>query len=117
MLKDKFFPVIPEVKESFRKFAEQITGWQVKDSNIKKIKVQHFSNRIKRHISSDICVGEELDTNFSNIPHEPVLAIFESKEYLVITPNKNNSKGTVYFFEPKEILNIEKEANVAIKNI
>lgn len=109
MLRNLILPIPQETKESFRKFAEQVTGWQVKDTNIKKIKVHSFSDRIKKPIDSDINVGEELDTNLSNMPHEPVLAIFESNEYLVITPNRNNQKGTVYLFDADEVVNIEKE--------
>lgn len=109
----KDFPIPPEVKESFKKFAEQVTGWQVIDSHIKKISVRKFSNRIKRQVTSDICVGQELDTNLSNIPHEPVLAIFESDtshEYLVVTPDKGKENRTVYLFDPEEVLNVEKES-------
>jgi len=101
----------PEVKESFRRFAESVTGWQISDTNIKKISVRKFSNRIKKHITSEICVGQELDCNLSNIPHEPVLAIFESSpthEYLVVTPDKGKENKTVYLFEEQEVLDVEK---------
>lgn len=101
-------PPTPETKETYRKFAEQLTGWTVKDTNIKKIRVHTFSDRIKRPINSDISVGNEIDSNLSNMPHEPVLAIFESNEYLVVTPNQNNSEGTVYLFGPNEVLGVEK---------
>lgn len=101
-------PPTPVVKETFRKFAEQMTGWEVKDTNIKKIKVHAFSDRIKRPINSDICVGEEIDANLSNTPHEPVLAIFESNEYIVVTPSLRSQEATVYLFDPEEILNIER---------
>jgi len=103
--------ITPEIKESYRKFAEEITGWQVKDTSIKKIKVHSFSGRVKKQIDSNIIVGEELDSNLSNIPHESVLAIFESDKYLVVTPNKYSPKGTVYLFEPSEVLSIEREHN------
>lgn len=106
---NRIFPDSPEAKEALRKFAEQVTGWQIKDSNIKKIKVRTFSDRIKRRIDSDVSVGEELDSNLSNSPHESVLAIFEGREeYLVVTPNRNNPNGTLYFFEPGQILSIER---------
>lgn len=98
-----------EKKESLRRFAEEITGWQVKDTNIKTIKVMHFSDRMKKRVFSDICIGKELDENLSNVPHEPVVGIFESNDYhLVVTPNRNNLKGTVYFFEQENIINIER---------
>lgn len=100
--------ILSESKELIRKYAEKITGWQVKDTNIKRIKVKTFSNRIKKFISSEIAVGEELDLNLSNMPHESVLAIFESNEYLVVTPDRNNSKGTLYLFKSNEVLDIEK---------
>jgi hypothetical protein len=108
---NRIFSATPEVKETFRQFAEQVTGWQVKDTHIKKIKVHAFSDRIKKPVDSNVSVGEELDTNFSNSPHEPVLAIFESEanEYLVVTPNRNSQKGTLYFFDPQEVVDIEKE--------
>lgn len=102
-----------ETKETFRKFAEQTTGWRVKDTNIQKISVRTFSNRIKKQITSDICVGQELNFNLSNIPHEPVIAIFESNDYLVVTPenNKQRRNTTVYLFEPREVLSIERGEN------
>jgi hypothetical protein len=108
---NRIFPAAPEIKETFRKFAEQVTGWHVKDTHITKIKVHAFSDRIKKPVDSSVSVGEELDTNLSNSPHESVLAIFESEanEYLVITPNRNNQKGTLYFFDPQEVIGIEKE--------
>lgn len=109
MIKDRVLPVSPEVKEALRKFTEQLTGRQVKDSNIKKIKVRAFSNRIRRHVDSDVNVGGELDSNLSNRPHESVVAIFEAKEeYLVVTPDRDNLNGTVYFFEPGQVLSIER---------
>ncbi len=109
MIKEKVLPVSPVVREAMRRFTEQLTGWQVKDSNIKKIKVRAFSNRVRRHIDSDVNVGEELDSNLSNRPHESVLAIFEARdEYLVITPDKDNLNGTIYFFEPGQVLDIER---------
>lgn len=109
MLKTLKLPLTDEFRESYRKLAEHLTGWPVKDTHIKKIKVHTFSNRIRKHIDSEITVGEKLDTNLSNIPDEPVLAIFESNEYLVITPDRNKENSTVYLFEPNEILDIEKE--------
>lgn len=99
----------PEIKEACRKFAEQVTGWVVKDTNIKKIRVHTFSWRLRRHIDSDICAGEGLDFNLSNLPNEQVIAIFESNQYLVVTPNKGDLKGTVYLFPPKEVAAVEKE--------
>jgi len=109
MLRNRLSQNLAEERESFRKFAEQITGWPVKDTKITKIKVNAFSDRIKRNVSSDIQVGQELDLNLANIPHESVLAIFESKEFLVITPDKSSPNGTVYFFDPNKVLDIEKE--------
>lgn len=111
MTKSEACAVTPEIKESYRRFAETITGWQVKDTSIKKIKVHAFSGRIKKEINSNITVGEELDLNLSNLPHEPVLAIFESDKYLVVTPDKDSSRGTVYLFEPNEVIDIERENN------
>lgn len=102
-------PVPVQVKESLRKFAEQATGWEIRDSGIKKISVRAFSRRIKKYVTSDISVGEELDTNLSNMPHEPVVAIFESRDYLVVTPDKCKCNGTVYLFQEKEVLGIERE--------
>jgi len=55
---NRIFPAGPEVKETFRQFAEQLTGWQVKDTNIKKIKVHAFSDRIKKLVDSNVSVGE-----------------------------------------------------------
>ncbi len=101
--------VLPEMKDSCRKFAEQVTGWPVKDTNIKKIKVHTFSWRIRKQVYSDICAGEELDLNLSNLPNEQVIAIFESNEYLVVTPNKGNLNGTVYLFPFNEVVAVEKE--------
>ena len=113
MSENRKFPIPPEVRESFKKFAEQATGWHVSDAHIKKISVRKFSNRIKREITSDICEGQELDANLSNIPHESVMAIFESDinhEYLVVTPDIGRENSTVYLFDPEEVLEVEKES-------
>ncbi|MFZ2357350.1 MAG: hypothetical protein WAW67_06000 [Candidatus Omnitrophota bacterium] len=112
MSENRKFPIPPEVRESFKQFAEQATGWHLKDTHIKKISVRKFSSRIKKQITSDICEGKELDMNLSNIPHEPVLAIFEadqSNEYFVVTPDMGRFNKTVYLFEPQEVLEVEKE--------
>lgn len=109
MIKERVLPMTPEKVDLLRKFAEKATGWEIKDTRIKKIKVQSFSNRVRRPIASDICIGEELDLNLSNMPHESVLAIFESKEYIVVTPDKNELNGTVYFFRPQEVVSVERE--------
>lgn len=98
-----------EAREAVRKFAEQITGWQVNDTHIKKISVRAFSSRIRKNVFSDIRVGEELDLSLSSFPHEPVLAIFESDKYLVVTPDKLKSNRRVYLFERREVVGVEKE--------
>ncbi len=98
-----------EQRELVRRFAEEMTGWPVRDTNIKKISVRAFSKRIKKEVTSDICVGEELDRFLADINPERVLAIFESNEYLVITPDRNAKNRRVYLFDPKEVLNVEKE--------
>ena len=107
MSEQRKIPLTPEAKESFRKFAEQVTGWQVQDTRIKKISVRAFSNRIKRNITSEISVGEELDLNLSDIPHEPVLAIFKADKYLVVTPDKVKNNNRLYLFDEKEVLEVE----------
>lgn len=101
--------VLPEAKEECRKFAEQVTGWAVRDTSIKRIKVHTFSWRMRRQIDSDICCGEALDFNLSNLPNEKVIAIFESEQYLVVTPHKGELKGTVYLFPAQEVVSVEKE--------
>lgn len=98
-----------EAREAIKRFAEQITGWQINDARIKKISVRAFSSRIKREVQSDIRVGEELDLSLSDVPHESVLAIFESKKYLVVTPDKIKANKRVYFFERQEVLGVEEE--------
>lgn len=108
MNKDKIFPVPPDVKESFRKFAEETTGWQVKDTDIKKITVSIFSEHIKKRIVAGICVGDELNTNVSCVYPEPILAIFESNAYLVITPNRGGLRGMPYLFGNEEVLSVER---------
>jgi len=112
MAENRKFPIPADVREAFKKFAEQATGRHVNDTNIKKINVRTFSNRIKKQIVSEIRVGEELDLNLSNIPHEPVFAIFESDDkhdYLVVTPDKGKSNRTVYFFQEDEVMGVERE--------
>jgi hypothetical protein len=99
-----------EAREALRKFAEQTTGWQVQDTHIKRIHVHKFSSRIRKLVDSEIRVGEEMDLNLANIPHESVFAIFESKDYLVVTPDHHSKTGaTVYLFEPDEVTEVEKE--------
>jgi len=99
-----------EQRELFRKFAEQMTGWPVKDTNIKKISVRAFSKQVKKEIVSDICVGEELNRFLADFNPERVLAIFESNEYLVVTPDTTERNRRVYLFDEKEVLKVEKEA-------
>lgn len=98
-----------KIREAFRKFAETTTGWQLKDTHIKKISVRTFSSRIKKHIVSDICVGQELDDNLVNLHHVPVAGIFEANDYFVVTPDRGDLNGTVYLFEGKEVVGIERE--------
>lgn len=98
-----------EARETVKRFAEQVTGWHLNDTHIRKISVRAFSSRIKKEIQSDICVGEDLNSYLSDIPHEPVLAIFESDKYLVVTPDRVKSNKRVYLFERREVLGVEKE--------
>ncbi len=109
MNENKQFPIPPEVRERFKRFAEQATGAPVKDTHIKKINVHAFSSRIKRPVFSQINVGDELDLNLSNLPHEQVCAIFEANNYLVVTPDKGKANATVYFFDPSEVSEVERE--------
>jgi hypothetical protein len=113
MLRNRILPMSEEVKEHVRRFAEQVTGHQVRDTHINKLQVHAFSDRIKREVDSCICVGKEMDCNLSCAPHEPVLAIFEDEqhEYLVITPNPNHEEGTVYFFDPQQVSAVERESS------
>ena len=106
----RFLTTSPDTKESLRKFAEGLTGWQVKDTGIKSMRVRALSRSLRRRIDADICVGEELSTDLSSLPHESVLAIFESNAYLVVTPDRNSTQdGTVYIFEPHEVTGIHRE--------
>ena len=100
-------PAAAETKETFRRYVEEVTGWHVEETNIKKISVHAFSNRIKRKITSDICVGQELDYFLSEIPHEPVLAIFKANKYLVVTPDKLKSNRIIYLFDEQDVLGVE----------
>ena len=98
-----------ETQESLRKFAEGITGWQVKDTTIKRITVKALSRRLHRPVDSDIRVGQELSPDLSGAPHQPVAAIFESNAFLVVTPDSSSAgEGTVYFFGPDEVTAVER---------
>ena len=88
--------------QSLRKFAEDITGWQVRDTAITGITVRALSRRLHRPVASSIRVGQELSPDLSGAPHEPIGAIFESNQYLVVTPD------TVYFFAPDEVTAVER---------
>ncbi|MDD5431977.1 MAG: hypothetical protein PHO70_03210 [Candidatus Omnitrophica bacterium] len=107
MNETQLLPAVEHSREILKKFAESITGWQVKDTDIKMISVRSFSNRVKRFVISNVCVGEELNENLSDIIHEPVLAIFESNEFLVITPDKIKANKRIYFFNENEVFEIE----------
>lgn len=98
-----------ETREAVRRSTEDITGWQVNDTNIKKITVRAFSSCLKKEIRSDICVGEEMNLYLSSIPHQPVLAIFESDKFLVVTPERIKSSKRIYLFERGEVLGVERE--------
>ena len=106
----KIFPLNPEIKEAIRKFAEQTIGSTVRDTKIRSISVSTTGRHSRKLINSKICVGNELDSGLANIPHESVMAIFESdfaaNNYVVVTPDK---RGTVYLFDREEVVNIEKE--------
>ena len=109
MNKEKIFPVPPEAKEAFRKFAETNLGWEVRDTKISKIAVSKFSERKKDKVVTEICVGEEASTDLFDTPSEPVLAIFESNAYLVITPNRGGLRGLPYLFGHEQVLSVERE--------
>jgi hypothetical protein len=99
----------PETQESLRKFAQDLTGWQVKDAPIKGITVRALSRRLHRLVEADIRVGQELGPDVSSEPHEPVAAIFESNAYLVVTPALHGAGDkTVYFFQPEEVTRVER---------
>ena len=102
-------PASAETKETFRKYVEEVTGWHVEDPHIKKISVRAFSNRIKRKITLDISVGKELDLLLSEIPHEPVLAIFKADKYLVVTPDTLKPNRIIYLFDQEDVLGIESD--------
>ncbi|MCU0651981.1 MAG: hypothetical protein MUC39_03465 [Candidatus Omnitrophica bacterium] len=98
-----------KMREAFKRFAEETTGWHLKDTKIKKISVRTFNSRIKKYITSDICVGEELDGNIFEVNHAPVAGIFESDNYFIVAPDRGRINRTVFLFEDKEVLGVERE--------
>jgi hypothetical protein len=108
MVDNNIFPVPKEAKESFRQFAEQTTGWKVKDTNIKKIVVSKFSNASKKDVVVDISVETISNSNLFDTSSEPILAIFESNTYLVVTPNRGGLRGAPYLFGHDQVISVER---------
>lgn len=100
-------PAAVETKETFRKYVEEVTGLHVEDTDIRKLRVRTFSNRIRRKVTSDISVGQELDLLLSEIPHEPVLAIFKADKYVVVTPDTIKPNRIIYLFDQEDVLGVE----------
>ena len=94
-------------KKLVKNIVEQITGCQVRENEISKLKVHAFSNRIKKYIDTEIKVGEEMNLELADIPHTKVLAIFKSKDYLVVTPDTSTENKHIYFFSEDEVSGVE----------
>ncbi len=99
--------VTSEIRESFRKFAEETTGGKVEDLHIKSILINDRSHRRLGLVL--ITVGKILHPKMSDTPGEPVLAIFKSDEYLVVTPNRGGLRGMPYLFGADEVVSVETE--------
>lgn len=90
------------IVEGCRRFAEDTTGWQVRDIGIKAI--------VARNRRYDEPVRIEVDQEFPHLiadsPGEKVIAIFESNAYLVVTPNRGGIRGIPYLFGKHEVLQV-----------
>ena len=84
-----------EVWESIRKFAEETTGWNVKEKRIKSLT---FLDGRKSCIAT---VGEELEQ-----AREPVFAILESVTFLVCTPNRGVLRGNPVLIGRNDVIEI-----------
>ena len=101
---------LPEVREALRKFAEETTGWDVKDPHIKSITVRtsrHGGDLVRIAVSDMIT-----DPTVANQTGERVLAIFESNAYLVVTPNRGGVRGEPYYFGRSKVVSVELEENL-----
>jgi hypothetical protein len=94
-----------DMRENFRKFAEETFGEQVSDHNIKGLKVIDKGSTIG--ITTIQVNGTIPDSLRPDSPNETILAIFEtSRTYLVITPNRGGLKGEPYLFGKDEVVEI-----------
>ena len=99
--------ITEKIKEGFRKFAEETLQWNVKDTRIKSITV--YARKIKgKDKIRKINVGEKISPPLSDTIDEPVLAIFESRAFLVVTPNRGGIRGMPYLWGEDDIISVEK---------
>ena len=111
---EKYLEITEKIKEGFRKFAEKTLQWNVKDTEIKSITV--YAKRIRgRDKIRKITVGEEISPPIADTPGEPVLAIFESTTYLVVTPNRGGIQGVPYLWGKEDVIGVEKRLQTPYK--
>ena len=93
-----------EEKEAIRQYLERLFGQKVEESEIKSITVNPpFHGQGKRII--------EINNTYADLepgqPPEKVLAIFESKSFLVCTAERGAGKGMPYIFTRDTIAAVE----------
>jgi hypothetical protein len=93
-----------EDREALVRHAEDVTGWQVRDTHINSIVV----NNPPRGITNvRIAEGDRLSPPLSDTPNEVVLAILESNAYLVVTPTRGGVRGAPYLYGASEVAEVE----------
>ena len=91
-------------REALIKHAEDVTGWQVKDTGINSIVV---NDRELAITDVRIAEGDRLSPLLSETPNELVLAILESDTYLVVTPTRGGISGMPYLFGLPQVSDVE----------
>ena len=98
---------LDDLRDKFRKFAEQTMGRKVDDTDIKGLKVRDMDSAT---LVTEIRVGGTLPTSLrADTPGEKILAIFEASNlFLVVTPNRGGIRGMPYLFGKDEVVEVIK---------
>ncbi len=94
-------------REQVRRYLEKLVKAPVQSKVIRSLTVNplyHGSSKMT------VSVGQYVANLEPGAPPEQVLAIFESKSFMVVTPSRGNMDGLPYFFTRQEVLRAESGA-------
>ena len=93
-------------REEIRLYLEQLFGQPVEDDLFISITVNPpYHGQNQRTIN----VGQVVDSLEPGSPAEEILAIFESRSFLVVTPSRGAGSGMPYIFPRHTIISIQKK--------